>query len=169
MFSWFRRKPKSPTPAGQPSQQLPGQEDAGGPAEPVEVVEGRMTFSDGERTWEEAFDCVSLLLETLRRQGRVVRAEDGRVLDESTGLVLRPVLVDVQPIHGRGVRTGTKIEVRHPTGIPVPVFEFQHSTGGTIAESLNAGFESWASCDLMALSDAIRVDPLDCTAMFVGG
>jgi hypothetical protein len=133
--------------------------------EQVEATRGRVAFNNGERTWEETFDCVTSLLETLRRQGRDVRIEDRRVLDEGTGLWLRPILLEFQPIHNKGVRTCTKIDVTHPTAIPKVIFEFQHSTGGTMTEAIEAGFELWSKTDMVALADATRDQASDCMVM----
>lgn len=164
MFSWFRRKPAKEKPLGAAQPSVASGQNAGAAA-PFETTKGRIAFNNGQRQWEETFDCVASLVDTLGRLGRKVRAEDQRVLDEATGLWLRPVMVDMQPVHNNGVRTCTKIDFIHPTAIPSAVFEFQHSTGGTTTESIEAGFDSWAKGDLAALSDAIREKPLECTAM----
>lgn len=165
MFSWLRRK----RPAAQPSPSavppVAAEQNSRDAEKPFETTGGRVAFTNGERTWEETFDCVTSLVETLRRQGRSVRAEDRRVLDEVTGLWLRPVLLEFQPVHNKGVRTCTKIDVTHPTAIPKLVFEFQHSTGGTMTESIESGFDIWSKTDLVALADATRDDARDCMVM----
>lgn len=132
-----------------------------------EATGGRVAFNDGHRQWEESFDCVASLLEALHRNGRQVRAADKMVVDEETGLCFRPVLIEFQPTDKQGVRKCTKIHVTHPTAIPDSVFEYQHATGDSMSESIEGGYDAWSKADFLALSDATRSKPVDCTVMLL--
>jgi hypothetical protein len=60
------------------------------------------------------------------------------------------------------VRTSTTIEIKHPDRILAPVFEYQHSAGANLEESLIAGFRQWYESDFIALVDATREKAVDC-------
>jgi hypothetical protein len=58
--------------------------------------------------------------------------------------MLTPQFVGLNPLEQGGVRTVTTIQVNHPQLVPEGVFEYQHSTGDSTAESILKGFEEWA-------------------------
>jgi hypothetical protein len=73
---------------------------------------------------------VTTLERLLTERGRSARVEDSIVLDVDSQLSLRPLLSSMQP-GSNGVQTSTTIEIKHPTRIVSPVFEYQHSAGRT--------------------------------------
>lgn len=178
MFSWLRRKQPSSPPATLATP--PGGAGGGGdgndvktasddlprlgenPANPGITTGGRVAFTDGERSWEEQFDCIKLLAGALIDQGYRLRAEGQVLVEERTGLSLRPLVVTFKPIPNKGVQTVTTIEVKHPTLIPMPIFEFQHSTGHTMIAAIRAGFDQWCQTDFVTLADATRAEPSQC-------
>lgn len=131
-------------------------------------IRGTTTFAAGERTWDEPYDVVDSLAEVLTARGvAFTRLEDGVRLDAS-GLVLLPRLVDgVRPTERGTVRTTTTIEVHHPEWFTTAPFEYQHAAGADTAASLRSGFKQWAEGDLVALTDAARIRPTDCTFLTI--
>jgi hypothetical protein len=65
------------------------------------------------------------------------------------------------------VHTSTTIEIKHPTRILSPVFEFQHSAGPNLETSLMAGFQQWYDSDFITLLDAVRDEAVNCTELAV--
>jgi len=61
----------------------------------------------------------------------------------------------LQPLDNGGARTTTTIQINHFTLIPDGVFEYQHSTGDNVEDSLRKSFEQWAEMDLVALLEAL--------------
>jgi hypothetical protein len=64
-----------------------------------------------------------------------------------------------------GVRTVTTMQTHHPTLSSDGVFEYQHSTGNSIADSTSKGIDQWVQTDFVVLLDALRPQPENCTAM----
>jgi hypothetical protein len=80
-----------------------------------------------------------------------------------SGFILLPGIVSSKPLQIGGVQTLTTVEVTHPAGIPAGVFEFQHSTGDNVLQSLAKGFDQWMQLDLPVFLDALRTKPETCT------
>lgn len=80
-----------------------------------------------------------------------------------SGFIIQPRFVSLQPLEKGGVRTVTTVEVTHPQGVPVGVFEYQHSTGENVENSITKGLEIWMQTDLPAFLDALREKPEQCT------
>jgi hypothetical protein len=189
MFSWFRRKsnpapkaiapaasppaaaPVTPAPAAPappPAEQQDFKSPAENPANPGIAPAGNVAFTNSERTWNESFDCIEILTRLLTQHGHTPRKFDrDRILDDTTGLVIRPLLAHFQPVETGGVQTVCTIEVKHPTAFPTAVFEYQHSGGKTMAESIAAGFDQWCQSDFVALQEATRAKPSTCTFMIM--
>ena len=75
-------------------------------------------------------------------------------------------MLSLKPLDaGRGTRSSTVIRISHPQLITEEIFEYQHSMGTTLNESLTKGFEDWAQTDLVALLDALEETPRQCTTM----
>jgi hypothetical protein len=68
----------------------------------------------------------------------------------------------MQPGQQSGTSTSTTIEIKHPTLILSPVFEYQHSAGPNLDGSLTAGFRQWYDSDFVTLMDAVREKAEDC-------
>ena len=83
----------------------------------------------------------------------------------SNGIELRPYFFEHQQISEQQVRSATVIHARHPTAFPAGLYEFQHATEQNYEASVSAGFSMWMRMDLLALSDALRAKPKDCTVM----
>lgn len=63
------------------------------------------------------------------------------------------------------VRTCTKIHIHHPEYFPEGIAEYQHAMGADEALSMAEGFRAWTQMDLVALVDATREVPKDCTVI----
>ena len=63
------------------------------------------------------------------------------------------------------LRTCTKIHMTHPHYFPKGIAEYQHAMGLDEATAMAEGFRAWAQTDLVALLDATREVPKDCTVI----
>ncbi len=154
MFSWLRKQTAQPS----PKVPRPGEN----PANPGIGSVANWSFADGERTWQEPMNLLSTLERLLTERGRSIRMEGNVIVDLESQLSLRPLLQTMQPVHQKGVRTSTTIEIKHPTIILSPIFEYQHSAGPNIEESVMAGFRQWYGSDFITLVDAVREEAVDC-------
>jgi hypothetical protein len=132
------------------------------PANPGISTGGRVAFTNGERRWTESFDLIRIAADVLRGRGHEVVEHAAWLELRPSGFVLQPLVVEIQPLE-KGVRTATTMDVRHPDLIENGLFEYQHSTGDDVAESLRKGLEGWESVDLPVLIDALRRKPEKCT------
>jgi len=145
--------------------------DAGVPApsisetNPGVVVEGKVELESEGRRWTEEFGVVRSAAGVLEELGHSVTSFETWLQHGDSGLVLLPRLVDAQPFEGGGVRTVTTVQSNHPELIPKGVFEYQHSTGDDLSDSIRKGFEQWAQIDLLVLLDAFRREPETCTVL----
>lgn len=113
----------------------------------------------GQGTKADEVDLVAVLASVLAARGVPFERREER-LDLDNGLILRPQFVQREPGAEAAVCTTSTIEVNHPALCPAGTFEYQHSIGQTLTESLQKGFTSWADTDLPVLRDALR-DPLE--------
>src|SRR5579864_3292861 len=134
-------------------------------ANPGIGAEGNVGFSNGSRTWNEAFNVVVLAASALKQRGHAVTNEKTWLSHAASGFALLPQLVELRPLNDGGVQTLTTMQVNHPSLTPGGVFEFQHSTGNTMAESITAGFDQWAQTDFVPLLEALQAKPGVCTSM----
>lgn len=131
-------------------------------------VRGQTTFTEGDRTWDEPFDVVDSLDEVLAERGIAFTRGGDTVRLDASGLVLLPRLAGAVVRTERGIiRTTTTIEVHHPEWFTTAPFEFQHANGADSAASLRSGFKQWAAGDLVALTDAVRARPTECTFLTI--
>jgi hypothetical protein len=135
------------------------------PTNPGRGFRGSVAFTNAEKSWVEHFNLVSLLASVLGQQGHLVRSEEGWLVHKSTGFILLPEVTEIQPLDGGGVRTTTTIQTDHSALAPDGVFEYQHSTGNNLDESLRQGFDQWAKTDFTALMDALQPKPETCTTL----
>ena len=56
-------------------------------------------------------------------------------------------------------------KTNHPALAPEGVFEYQHSAGRNVEESLLDGFTQWAKTDLIALIEALQPKPPTCNVL----
>lgn len=132
------------------------------PGNPGIAASGEIEFTSGMRRWIESFDLVRIAAEQLRERGHEVD-EWGTWLElRPSGLVLQPLLVEMNRLAEGGVQTVTTIDVRHPELMKDGLFEFQHSTGDDLSSSLAKGIAGWESVDLPVLLDALRPRPEKC-------
>jgi hypothetical protein len=129
-------------------------------------VEGKVAFATGDRSWTEEFNTVTLAASALQGRGFAVRAEKTWLVHEDSGFILLPQLVQLQPLEDGGVRTVSTIQTNHP-GLATPdgLFEYQHSTGESAADSIRKGFDQWAQVDFPVLIDALLPKPQACTML----
>ena len=83
----------------------------------------------------------------------------------SNGIELRPYFFEHHQISEQQVRSATGIHARHPSAFPAGLYEYQHATQQNYEASVSAGFTMWTKMDLLALDDALRTKPKDCTVM----
>jgi hypothetical protein len=131
-------------------------------------VSGKVRFSNAQRSWTEHFHVVKLAARVLAERGRRVRNEKSWLVDKASGFILLPRIVDLEPLENGGVRTTTTIQTNHPALVPDGVFEYQHSTGDSMEDSLRKGFDQWAQTDLVALLDALKPEPKTCPTLNMG-
>jgi len=124
-----------------------------------------VAFSNAERSWTETYDMITLATSVLKAQGASVQREKTWLVHRNSGFVLLPRLVSLQPLEKGGVRTTTTIQVNHPALVPDGLFEYQHSTGDTVADSLRKGIEQWAQVDFVPLLEALQAKPESCTTL----
>jgi hypothetical protein len=126
---------------------------------------GEVAFSNASRNWTEPFDLVDETAAALKRRGHAVTAHKTWLRHGDSGFTIQPQLGRMQLLDGGGVGTMTTLQVNHPTLIPGGVFEYQHSTGDTVVESLAKGFDQWVQTDFVTLLDALRAEPEHCSTM----
>ena len=153
MFSWFRRKPASDptttTPAG---------------TEPDVGLRGRVSLTRGNQTRPEEYDVIRSAVDVLGRHDHQLAAHDNRLELRESGLIIKPRLVEVVPLK-QGIRTVVTVAIGHPKIGPDGIFEYQHSTGENLEDSIRKGFDQWIQLDLITLLDALRPKPESCTTM----
>ena len=115
-------------------------------------------FTNGERTWTDSVNLVKALAECLSGAGLCPKVRKDW-LELPNGLTLLPQLSNMVPLEDGGVQTSTTIQIAHSTVIPSPVFEYQHSTGDSLATSVSNGFTQWMNLDLPVLTDALLETP----------
>lgn len=133
------------------------------PGNPGMTVNGKIAFTNGERCWTESFHLSRIAAGVLRDRGHEVVEHEIWLELRPSGFILQPLLVEARPLERGGVQTVTTIDVRHAELIKDGLFEYQHSTGDDLTESLTKGLESWESVDLPVLLDALRPKPEKCT------
>jgi uncharacterized protein DUF6348 len=128
-------------------------------------VDGKVALARGDRSWTEQFNAVTLAASALQVHGFAVRAEKTWLVHEDSGFILLPQLVQLQPLEDGGMQTVTTMQANHPGLAPDGLFEFQHSTGDTTADSIRKGFDQWVQGDFPPLIDALRPKPQVCTML----
>lgn len=127
-------------------------------------TEGRVAFSNAQRSWEEVFDLLAILETVLRNQGIASERQEGWLMLPND-LCLRPEIVMIQPLDQGGVRTMSTIAIAHEKCAPAGLFEFQHATGNDTNSAFTAGFEGWSALDLPVLQDVIEEQLNRCAGM----
>jgi Family of unknown function (DUF6348) len=130
-------------------------------ANPGKHLELRVAFANGAKNWEETADIMKCMNNVLAQAGHDCTVHKSWI-ELNSGFIIQPRFVSLQP-REKAVQTVTTIEVTHPAGIPVGVFEFQHSAGDTLENSIVKGFDAWIKADLPVFEDALRDEPEHCT------
>jgi hypothetical protein len=159
VFSWFHKKP-APIVAPPAPATLDG--DPQSASNPAEVGIG---FSNAAGSWTERVNLVQLAAAVLQQHSHATRSHHDWVEHRDSGFLIRPRMVGFQPLDGGGVRTATTIQTSHPALTSANVFEYQHSTGGSIEESVSKGFDHWLQLDFVVLLDALREKPANCMVL----
>lgn len=128
-------------------------------------MEVKTAFSNATRSWTENVNLVSVASGILKQAGYSVIDEKKWLYHPDSGFMIQPQLVGLQPLDDGGVRTTTTMQINHPKFLPEGVFEYQHSTGDSIADSVTKGFDQWLRMDFVTLLDALRSKPGSCTAL----
>ena len=135
------------------------------PSNPGRGVTGEVGFSNAGRTWSEQYDVVTLAATALRDHGHQVSGVESSLAHQDSGFILLPQFVELQPFDNGGVRTTTTMQAHHPVLVPDGVFEYQHSTGDNVEDSIRKGFDQWAASDFVALVEALQPKPSTCTTL----
>jgi len=115
-----------------------------------------------------SFNADPLLMQMLFE---VLAAEDikatwqGGYLRLADGLVLGAERAEVVALAEDKFRTCTRIYVSHADYFPQGLSEYQHAMGASEVLAMTEGFRTWARMDLLALLDATREFPKDCTVI----
>lgn len=126
---------------------------------------GHVAFVRGDKKWEEDFDLIDIATSVLKERGDSVKQEKAWLVHVASQFTLLPKLVTFQPLDEGGVRTTTTVQVNHPVLAPNGLFEYQHSTGDTMANSIRKGIEQWAQVDFVPLLEALQPQPATCTTL----
>jgi hypothetical protein len=138
------------------------------PANPGEGTKVTGSFESAGRRWKEEVDVAAEAAGALAKRGFPVRNHGGWLEDPRSGFVLLPQFAEMQILEEGGVQTVTTIQVHHPRLVPEGLFEFQHSTGTSMAESVAAGIDQWISMDWATLLDSTRDKPEQCALLEMG-
>lgn len=133
------------------------------PSNPGKGSAGSVAFQRGEKSWTERFNLVDLLASALQKKGHAVQRERSWLVHESSGFILIPQIIELQPLEEGEVRTTSTIQTNHDALMPDGLFEYQHSTGDHVEESFRKGFEQWVETDFVALLEALKARPEICT------
>ncbi|MCA8996884.1 MAG: hypothetical protein KDA80_07860 [Planctomycetaceae bacterium] len=150
MFNFFRRQ-------SDPPETCPGNPGLG--------VEAKVTFTGDNGEWEERVDLVKLLATVMRRYGHPVRNEGTWLSHRESGYAILPQLGAFDTREDGRLQTMSTIQINHREYAPHGVFEYQHSMGECLKDSLVQGFDQWVQTDFVALLDAQRPQPRDCMMM----
>ena len=110
-------------------------------------------------------DIVQLAALALEQRGHPVTRHETWLEHSGTKFILKPRLVELNDLRDGGFHSVTTITTTHPELAPNGIFEFQHATGDSDLVAIRRGFEEWAQLDLVALMDAEREKPQQCTAL----
>lgn len=135
------------------------------PTNPGTTTGGDVEFFRGEKKWAETFDVVDIALSALEARGYSIRKRDSWLEHPASGFTLLPRFVELQPLDSGGVKSTTTMQVNHPTLCPAGLFEFQHSTGDDLEDSIRKGMDQWAEMDLVTLLEALQPNPTTCTLL----
>jgi hypothetical protein len=126
-------------------------------------VAAKIASANAGGSWMEEVNVIESMAQVLADRGEAVIRRKNWLEHRESRFDLSPRLVSIQPIHPRGARTVTTIQINHPLLTPDGVFEYQHSTGNSVDEAIRKGFDQWTQTDFVVLLDALRDKPKICT------
>ena len=128
-------------------------------------VDGKCAFTNGIDTWEENFNLLDNL-KSVFDNNKIQYSSTGDFIIVDT-IFFKPEIVGIQPLENRDVRTITIISYFHQNLITSGSFEFQHSVGSNINESVNKGFNDWFLYDFPVIIESILEKQKHCTTMLL--
>jgi len=126
-------------------------------------VSGKCAFTNGNDTWEEEFNLPDNLRKIFDNNKIQYKLIDDFIIVEN--IFFKPEMVGIKPLENKDVRTVTIISYFHENLVRSGSFEFQHSVGSNINESVDKGFSDWFSCDFPVITESILDKPKNCTTM----
>jgi hypothetical protein len=135
------------------------------PTNPGITESGQVGYARGDKAWTETFDVLAIATSALEAKGHSVRRRDSWLEHPASGFTLLPRFVELHPLDSGGVKSTTTMQVNHPTMCPEGLFEFQHSSGDDIADSIRKGIDQWAEMDMVTLLEALQPSPATCTVL----
>ena len=161
---WFKRKSTANSiskPAPTPAPTLNERESHQGRFDP----NIRIASSDGQGSISERFNLLDVAAKAIEAHGHKLAQQADCLVHESSGLLMQPTLEEWRPVQRGGVQTVSIMRTVHPRVFPKGVFEYQHSSGSSVEDSLKNGFDQWAQVDLVVLLDAVLDKPVNCMSM----
>lgn len=123
----------------------------------------KVAFKNAEREWEEAFNLIHFLAKTLAENNiRYKEYEDHLLLLDD--MILQPQILSFSARDDGNVSSTTTVQVNSHAQIPAGLFEYQHSIGADLENSLVKGFNNWINSDLKTLLEALTQTE-NCTSM----
>lgn len=123
-----------------------------------------MSWSNGERSWQETVHAVDCLAAVLQARG-IGFEKYSEWLKIDSGHTVLPQIESFHLCDDGEIRTVTTIETSHPDVRSAGVFEYQHATAENLSSAIVRGFEGWLSIDWPVLQDAVRKVPENCTVI----
>lgn len=126
----------------------------------------KVAFSNQQdETWSESVNLITALSDVLT-QNQYAHTKFDSWITLPAGLILQPQIVAIDPLDSVGVKSTTTIEITFGTeNEEQSLFEYQHSSGSTVIDSISNGFEAWISSDLVVILEAISGKFEHCTRL----
>jgi hypothetical protein len=128
-------------------------------------VKARVAFATGDKSWVEQVDVMGVAAGVFNQHGQRVTNQRSWFEHPGSGFVIQPQIIGLQPLDDGGAQTTTTIQVNHPALIPAGLFEYQHSTGKSVTDSISKGFDQWMQTDFVTLLEAQRATPQSCMVL----
>lgn len=123
----------------------------------------RVAFSNTEKTWEEEINLVGLLARSLTDNQVEFKEYDTSLLILED-MILQPQILSFNPRDDSSVSTSSTIPINSAKELSSGLFEYQHSVGNNLEDSLIKGFNAWIKSDLKTLIESIQ-GTVECTQM----
>lgn len=123
----------------------------------------KVAFKNGNHEWQEEFNLVQLLAKTLTDCNIEHQQFDDHLFLHDD-LILQPQILAFSPRDDDNVSSSTSVQVNSGAKFFSGLFEYQHSIGNNLEDSLTKGFKNWINSDLKTLIEALT-QTIDCTSM----